>query len=75
MVPMLTLSWLCASVEREKTEAGPVCLSASAVIADAAICIPLKPWCSPACGSSAERGTIRFGGSPPLNFSSTTSAS
>src|SRR5258707_2750039 len=43
MVPMLTLSWLCASVERENTLAGMVSLSASAVHADDDICTALKP--------------------------------
>ena len=43
IVPMLTLSWLCDSVLRLNTLAGIVNLSASAVSADAEICIALKP--------------------------------
>ncbi len=44
MVPMLTLSWLWHSVEREKTLAGMVFFKASAVQALAPICTALKPW-------------------------------
>ena len=44
MVPMLTLSWLWHSVLRLKTLAGMVSFSASAVSAEAEICIALKPW-------------------------------
>ena len=46
MVPMLTLSWLWHSVEREKTLAGIVFFRASAVQALAPICTALKPWLS-----------------------------
>jgi len=47
MVPMLTLSWLCDSVEREKDAAGIVALRASAASADDAIDMALKPWRRP----------------------------
>ncbi len=42
MVPMLTLSWLWHSVEREKIEAAKVFFKASAVHADTPICTALK---------------------------------
>ncbi len=41
---MLTLSWLCDSVDRENALAGIVSFSASAVHADTEICTPLNPW-------------------------------
>ena len=47
IVPMLTLSWLCDSVEREKDAAGIVALRASAASADDAIDMALKPWRRP----------------------------
>ena len=43
IVPMLTLSWLCDSVLRLKTLAGMVSFRASAVRAEAEICMALKP--------------------------------
>ena len=56
IVPMLTLSWLCASVEREWMLAGLHSFSASAVSAEQQSCIPLKPWCRPASGWSGANG-------------------
>ena len=41
-MPMLTLSWLCDSVLRLNTLAGMVSFSASAVSADAVICMRLE---------------------------------
>ena len=43
IVPMETLSWLWASVEREWMLAGISSFNASAVSAEHASCIPLKP--------------------------------
>ena len=43
MVPMLTLSWLWHSVEREKADAGMVSFSASAVQAEQLICSAFRP--------------------------------
>ena len=43
IVPMETLSWLWASVEREWMLAGLHNFSASAVSAEHESCIPLKP--------------------------------
>jgi hypothetical protein len=42
--PIETLSWLCASVEREWIVAGLHSFIASAVIAEQHNCIPLNPW-------------------------------
>ena len=72
MVPMLTLSWLWHSVEREKTLAGMVCLSASAVQAETPICTALKPWLIICRSSGAPE---RLLGRPPLNLLSTSWAS
>ena len=59
--PMLTLSWLCDSVLREKTLAGIVSLSASAVSAEAPICMALNPWCvTPASGATRSAGSPAF---------------
>src|SRR5450759_5749459 len=44
IVPMLTLSWLWDSVEREKEAAGMVALRASAVRAEAEVDMALNPW-------------------------------
>ncbi len=71
MVPMLTLSWLWHSVERENTLAGMVSLSASAVQAETAICTALKPWLSAARSPSAPE---RLLGRPLLKRVSTSSA-
>lgn len=71
MLPMLTLSWLCASVERKKTLAGMASLSASAVQAELAICTPLKPWLM---GARCASAPLRLRGRPRLNLSSTSRA-
>ncbi|MNT81292.1 hypothetical protein D3C72_2208720 [compost metagenome] len=60
---MLTLSWLWHSVERENAVAGMVCLSASAVHAEAPICTAFRPWFS---GASAPVAPDRLAGSPLL---------
>ena len=56
--PMLTLSWLCDSVLRLKTLAGMVSFSASAVSAEALICMALNPWCA----ARAPTGADQIGG-------------
>ena len=61
MVPMLTLSWLWFSVLRLNTLAGIVAFRASAVSADAVICMALNPWCA---ASSPAGAPTRFAGSP-----------
>ncbi|MCY1310745.1 hypothetical protein D9M70_609700 [compost metagenome] len=63
MVPMLTLSWLWHSVERENTEAGMVFFSASAVQAETLICSAFRPWLMAARGPVAAD---RFAGRPWL---------
>ena len=72
IVPIETLSWLWASVEREWIVVGAHRCMASAVIADAQSCRPLKPWCSPASGSVGSKRGMRLAVRPRLNFSSTT---
>jgi hypothetical protein len=71
MVPMLTLSWLWHSVEREKTLAGMLFFSASAVQAETAICTAFNPWFTVLRAATAPD---RFAGRPLLNFVSTSSA-
>ena len=71
MVPMLTLSWLCDSVERENEATGMDACKASAVSADSVICMPLKP-CRGA--NPFATGGASWAGSPRLNRGSTSSA-
>ena len=54
IVPIVTLSWLWHSVVRLNTLAGMVSFSASAVSAEAAICIALKPWWAARSGVGAR---------------------
>lgn len=61
MFPMLTLSWSCASDDLENAVAGFVRCKTSAVSVDAAICMPLNPWCRPSSRSPSGRAAIRFG--------------
>lgn len=44
VVPILILSWLWASLDRENTIAGAAACKASAVIAEQEIWAALKPW-------------------------------
>ena len=64
IVPMETLSWLWASVEREWMLAGLHSFNASAVSAEHESCMPLKPWCRPASASVGSKYGIRFGVRP-----------